>query len=74
MMRIGRCRQVEQRLQKSLDMRCRKQVMASRHQRYALIGIVDDHRKMIGSRHLFSRENNVAELKRIGDDRTPLAR
>ena len=69
-------RQSEQRLQQALDMGGREQIVAARHQRDALEGIVHHHGQMIGRGHLLARQHDVAEQQRIHRDApvSPLAR
>ncbi len=72
-MRIARHRQIQQRLQNSLHMRRREQVVAARDQRHTLKRVVDDDRKMIRRRHLLARQHDVAEQPRIDGDGAMLA-
>ena len=60
-MRIGRCRPVEQCLEQAMQMRGAKQVIAAGDQRDALQRIVVAYAEMITGRNLLARQHHVAE-------------
>lgn len=61
MVRVGRLRQAEQRLEQSLDMRRCKNILTAGDERHALIGIVDDDREMVGGRRVLARKDDVSK-------------
>ena len=65
---VARGRQLQQRLQKPMDMRRGEQIDAARHQRHPLQRVIDRDREMIAGRHLLARQHDIAKRGGIRRD------
>ena len=72
MMRIGRGRQVEQRLKQPMDVRRGEQVAAADHVGDPLRGVVHGDREVIARRRILAREYHVALRSRIARHACPV--
>src|SRR5262249_42033519 len=60
-MGIGRSREPEQRLEQPLDMGRREEIVPARHQRYALVRIIDHDGQVITRRQVLAGGGDIAE-------------
>ena len=68
MMRICWCRQTEQHLQETMDVRSGKQIPPARDMRDALGGVVHDNGQVVARRHVLALDDDISPTRRITDE------